>query len=154
MADENVFKFTHQDFGSFKKNYSSFLKNYTSSLSDMVKMNNQFLEDKAEEIEKLIKINNVIFTQSDGEAPEGEDGPSGSDPEASQVNAFMKMSSQTSEQVNEQFKHADAMLKNATKQLEALTKKSNEMLKKMHPEFQANPAPDAEGPPEEPTPDP
>ncbi|VFQ45382.1 hypothetical protein [Desulfoluna butyratoxydans] len=149
MSDENAFKFTHQDFGSFKKNYSSFLKNYTSSLSEMVKMNNQFLEDKTKEIDKLMKINNVIFSQPDGSDAEGDEGGPG----ASQVNAFMKMSSQTSEQVNEQFKHADAMLKNATKQLEELTQKSNEMLKKMHPEFQANPAPEAPAPSDDPAPE-
>jgi len=147
MADEHAFKFTHQDFGSFKKNYTSFLKDYTSSLSDMVKMNTQFLEDKAEEIEKLIKINNVIFTQSDGTSQAS----SNNGPGSNQVNDYMKLSLQTTDQVNEQFKNADEMLKNATKELEQLSKKSNEMLKKMHPEFQATPAPDAPGPSKDPT---
>ena len=148
MADERLFKFSNIDFGSFKKNYSSFLKDYTASLGDMMALNTQFLKDKSEEIDKLMQINNVIFSSSRGEDQEAAPRADG-DPVKNQVNEYMRLSSQTSEQVDEQFKNADAMLRKATEQLEALSSKSNEMMKKMHPGMQAAPPPDPPGPPVE-----
>jgi len=146
MANKNYFKFATLDFEAFKDHYCLFLEKYISSMGEMMKMQRSFLEEKSEDVARLIQINNVIFPPA--EEAVTQDGDDNNDPIKAPVNEFMNMPSQTVELVNEQLTSADEMLKTATQQLEALSIKSNEIMQKMHPDFNmARPPGPAEAPP-------
>lgn len=137
MPDKESFKFANPDFESLQKNYSRFLEDYTSSLRDMMAMNSAFLKTKAEEIEKLLKISTVIFSerQESVHGTPNEKGAEKKEPEQSPPIPVVTGSAPNAAVANEQFKQADAMLKRATLELENLNKQSNELMAKMNSSF-------------------
>lgn len=140
MPEEKNVRFANSDFESLQKNYSRFLEDYTSSLGDMMAINSNFLKTKSEEIEKLLKINAVVFSerQESVHGTPNENGPEKKEADQSPPISLMTGSVQNSEAANEQFKQADAMLKRATVELENLNRQSNELMAKMNSSFSVN----------------
>nr|WP_320016546.1 hypothetical protein [uncultured Desulfobacter sp.] len=115
------------DFESFQQTYTLFLKNYTSSLNEMIETNNRFLINKNDEINKILKINHVLFTGSQASQDSNDNDSARKTPDdAVQLPGNLSTAFQLTEE----------LFKEASKQLEELNKKNNEILNENASRFQ------------------